>query len=62
MASVFRCDIFNGFRRTEDMAFFADIRAAGYTVWMDPAIELGHIGEKMWKGCIGTAFQQQPKD
>ncbi len=58
-AAVFRVDIFNGERRTEDMAFFADIRDAGYTVWMDPEIELGHIGDKVWRGKIANAFQKK---
>ncbi len=61
-AAVFRVDIFNGERRTEDMAFFADIRDAGYTVWMDPSIELGHIGDKVWRGKIANAFQQKKDD
>lgn len=56
MAAVFRVDIFEGKRRTEDMAFFSDIRDLGYTVWLDPSIELGHIGEKQWRGSIMNAF------
>jgi hypothetical protein len=53
MASVFRFDIVNGLLRTEDMAFFSDIRDLGYTVWIDPSIDLGHIGEKQWRGLNG---------
>ena len=59
MAAVFRVDIVDGKRRTEDMAFFADIRDLGHTVWMDPSIELGHIGEKQWRGRIMDAFKKQ---
>lgn len=56
-AAVFRVDIFEGHRRTEDIAFFADIRALGHRVWLDPMIELGHIGEKEWRGSILDAFK-----
>lgn len=31
--------------RGEDIAFFADIRAAGYDVFLNPEVTLGHIGE-----------------
>lgn len=59
MAAVFRVDIVDGKRRTEDMAFFADIIDAGYTVWMDPTIELGHIGDRQWRGAIMNAFTKE---
>ena len=36
--------------RTEDINAFEDIRALGYKVWLDPSIELGHIGSKEWRG------------
>jgi hypothetical protein len=38
------------FRAGEDVQFFADIRAKGFKVHLDPTIDLGHIGEKMWRG------------
>ena len=47
--AVFRTDIFNGNRRTEDMAFFSDIRDLGFKIWADPSIMLGHIGDKEWR-------------
>lgn len=57
VASVFRVDVTpEGYRRTEDMAFFADIRELGHTVWLAPTIELGHIGEREWRGRIMDAF------
>lgn len=64
MAEVFRVDTFIGKdgrreRRTEDMAFFADVADAGFTVWLDPSIELGHIGEREWRGRLLDAFQRQ---
>jgi hypothetical protein len=35
--------------RGEDVAFFHDVKAAGYTAWLDPSIKLGHIGSKTYK-------------
>ena len=32
----------------EDMAFFADIRALGHDVWLDPSITLGHVGSHIY--------------
>jgi hypothetical protein len=51
---VFRVDrTITGGRRTargEDMAFFADIRDLGHDVWLDPTIQLGHIGNHVYRG------------
>lgn len=62
MAEVFRIDtsIVDGVRtrRTEDMAFFADIQDLGYTVWCKPDVVLGHIGEKMWRASLQQAFDE----
>ena len=49
LADVFRLDTVYGkrhkrTRRGEDMAFFSDIRAEGYDVWLDPSVKLGHVG------------------
>ena len=35
--------------RHEDVAFFADLREMGYKVWLDPTIELGHIGPREYR-------------
>lgn len=56
IASVFRIDSTNGRRRGEDMAFFADIRALGYTVYLDPTVDLLHIGTKAYSGTIRDAL------
>lgn len=40
----------------EDMAFFNDIRGLGYKVWMDPEVNLGHIGMKKYTGSIMSAL------
>lgn len=50
LASVFRIDAVDGRRRGEDIAFFSDIKALGYKVWLDPTILLGHVGSKCWTG------------
>lgn len=52
IAHIFRCDAVDGDFVGEDMAFFSDIRALGYTIWMDPSLTLGHVGAKEYKGCI----------
>jgi hypothetical protein len=54
--SVFRIDSVDGGRRGEDMAFFADIRAAGYKVMLDPTVDLGHVGRKVYTGSIRDAL------
>lgn len=56
MAAVFRVDTVDGLRRTEDMAFFQDIRDAGHAVWLDPSIELGHVGKREWRGRLLDAI------
>ena len=59
--AVFRVDVINGHRRTEDMAFFADIADLGYTIWLDPNIELGHMGLRQWRGrLIDAIMAAQP--
>lgn len=54
---VFRCDInADGYSRGEDMAFFDDARDLGYTVNMDPTIQLGHVGAKTYSGKVMDCF------
>lgn len=43
----------------EDMAFFDDVRAAGYDVWLCPHLVLGHIGKKQWRGSLMNPAQSQ---
>ena len=52
--SVFRRDteVIDGrtYGRGEDNAFFADLRGLGYDVWLDPTIQLGHVGIHTFRG------------
>jgi hypothetical protein len=56
LVDLFRIDLIDGERRTEDMAFFSDITDLGYKVWLDPDIALGHIGDAEWRGRLGDAL------
>lgn len=48
---VFRVDrTADGGPRGEDVAFFDDVREAGFDVWLDPSIRLQHIGWKAYSG------------
>ncbi len=42
----------------EDMAFFARANAAGFQLWVDPTIELGHVGDKVYTGRILDHLQR----
>ena len=62
--SIFRVDTTEaGYRgtagrfRSEDMAFCQDIRDLGYKIYLDPKVELGHVGLKVYKGSIKDAIQ-----
>lgn len=50
MREVFRLENSAGRRLGEDMALFADARALGYDVWLDPTLEIGHVGPKEYLG------------
>jgi hypothetical protein len=57
IAAIFRVDSIDGHRRGEDMAFFADIKALGCSVMLDPSIDLGHVGQKVYRGSIRDAMK-----
>lgn len=40
----------------EDIAFFEDAEALGYLAWLDPAIRLGHVGQKIYTGDVIEAL------
>lgn len=50
-SDIFRVDrTAKGGPRGEDVAFFDDVREAGFDVWLDPSIRLGHHGYKIYRG------------
>ena len=55
-AAVFRVDTHEGHFRGEDMAFFADICELGHKVWLDPLVDLGHVGPKTFRGDFVAAW------
>lgn len=57
---IFRCDDSGGEARGEDMAFFADVRALGYPVFLDPSIVLGHVGEKEYRAALFDHIERVP--
>jgi hypothetical protein len=46
----------NGNAIGEDVAFFEDLAALGYDIWLDPSIQLGHIGPKTYTGDVIDAL------
>lgn len=57
VAAIHRIDSYRGTRRGEDVALFHDIRDAGYKILLDPEVELGHIGVKVYRGSIKSAIR-----
>lgn len=47
----------DGHRMGEDIKFFEDIRAAGYTVWLDPMVNVRHCGLKLYGGDATAALE-----
>ncbi len=43
----------------EDMAFFADVKALGYQLWVDPTVVLGHIGSKTYRAAISDYLEMK---
>jgi hypothetical protein len=40
----------------EDIAFYQDAAAAGFTCWLDPSIKLAHVGTKEYTGDVIAAL------
>ena len=57
MPRVFRCDDDGTNERGEDYAFFADVIDAGYKVYADATISVGHVGSKVYK-CQSSASKE----
>lgn len=56
VAHMFGCRAESGSFVGEDMAFFSDCKAAGFQPWLDPAVDLGHVGQKIYTGSIRNAL------
>jgi hypothetical protein len=52
-------DMFRIDHEGEDIAFFTDVRKAGYDVWLDPSISVGHWGSMIYKADIIEAMGLQ---
>ena len=40
----------------EDVAFFEDLAALGYSVFLDPSVSLGHVGQKIYRANVIEAL------
>lgn len=59
-ADIFRVDrTKQGGPRGEDVAFFTDVRGFGYDVWLDPSVNVGHVGQKIYTGDVIDALGLQ---
>lgn len=56
MPYLFRCAAEGGEAGGEDTLFFADVRAMGFGVYLDPRTKLGHVGSKVYVGDIQAAL------
>lgn len=62
VAKIFVFDEDDTEARTEDMAFFSDIRKLGYTVNLDPSVTLGHVGSHEFRASILDHIHKAPRD
>jgi hypothetical protein len=60
IAHLFRDDdLFQGSARGEDMSFFSDCKDMGYTAWLEPSAEIGHIGSHEFKASFKSLMVKQ---
>jgi hypothetical protein len=45
-------------RRGGDYEFCRKARAAGFRIYVDPLMQLGHQGLKLWNGCVGHHWRK----
>ena len=45
-------------RRGGDIEFCRKAREAGFKVYVDPSMQLGHVGQKHWSGCLGHYWRK----
>lgn len=61
-AAIFETDVINGIFRSEDMNFFAKVRELGIPTWVDPTVDIGHVGEKVYSGKLIDYLKLTPKE
>ena len=57
--AIFRFDVEGEAETGEDMNFFRDCLAAGFPVWCDPTVVLGHVGEYTFSGAFSDKLMRQ---
>jgi hypothetical protein len=45
-------------RRGGDYEFCRKAREAGFKICVDPSMQLGHVGQKLWQGCLGHFWRK----
>lgn len=55
--AIHKVGVYKGARRGEDMSFFEDIMGLGHRIYLDPSIELGHVGTMVYKGRVLDAMR-----
>ena len=58
--AFFRLDLTNGVYRGEDIYFFDKAREAGFQAYVDPMIELGHVGIKVYNTPFKAVCKSNP--
>lgn len=60
VAEIFHRSLVRGrSRRSGDYEFCEKARQAGYKIWAAPNLRFGHIGDKIWTGCIQDYWMRQ---
>lgn len=59
---IFRNGEYSDLVQTEDFCFFEDVRALGYKVNLNPSINLGHMGTKIFEGRFLDSMKKVPAE
>jgi hypothetical protein len=57
MVYIFRTENVEGKAGGEDILMFKDIRKLGFQPWLDPTVNLGHVGTKVFNGCVSDVLE-----
>ncbi len=58
---LFRCRPKDGFYQGEDMAFFDDLRDAGFEPYLDMNVSIGHLGRKDYRGSLAETLERDAR-